>query len=339
MRSQPAHTFAKLLAPLLKFFIAEPMADTETLPRKFFDPDITERGERRASVHWRGLKTLWLNMGTLCNIECVNCYIESSPKNDRLVYLTLEDVLPYLDEIDALDKGGVEIGVTGGEPFLAPEIISVLEACLSRGHSVLVLTNAMRPMMRPHLQSALLDLNQRFGARLTLRVSLDHYSEPLHDAERGKGSFKLALEGVRWLAQNAFNLALAGRTILTEDVREARLAYVALARSIGIEIDPDDEKTLVLFPEMIPGDNPPEITTQCWDILKKDPAQIMCANQRMVVKRKGEAHPVVTACTLLPYDKRFELGQSLKDATAKPVKLNHPWCASFCVLGGGSCSA
>jgi len=57
----------------------------------------------------------------------------------------------------------------------------------------------------------------------------------------------------------------------------------------------------------------------------------------MVVKRKGEAHPVVLACTLLPYDSRFELGRTLAEASVA-VPLNHPHCAKFCVLGGGACS-
>ena len=47
--------------------------------RKFRDPDITARGERRASVALGALDTLWFNTGTLCNVTCRNCYIESSP--------------------------------------------------------------------------------------------------------------------------------------------------------------------------------------------------------------------------------------------------------------------
>ena len=54
-------------------------------------------------------------------------------------------------------------------------------------------------------------------------------------------------------------------------------------------------------------------------------------------QRKGAGVPSVLACTLLAYDPRFELGASLKDA-AGSVSLNHPYCASFCVLGGGACS-
>ena len=82
----------------------------------------------------------------------------------------------------------------------------------------------------------------------------------------------------------------------------------------------------------------PEITVKCWDILGVAPETMMCATSRMVVKRKGEPRPVVVPCTLLPYDAEFEMGETLTDS-GKVVKLNHPHCARFCVLGGASCSA
>ena len=65
-------------------------------PRKFQDPAITAKGEPRASVFFKDLKTLWFNSGSLCNIECVNCYIESSPTNDRLAYMSAAEVAEYL---------------------------------------------------------------------------------------------------------------------------------------------------------------------------------------------------------------------------------------------------
>jgi len=92
-------------------------------PEKFKDPRITAKGERRAAVYFKKLETLWLNSGSLCNLECVNCYIKSSPTADHFVYLTPEDVTPYLDEIDDMGQGPIEIGVTGGEPYLNPHMI------------------------------------------------------------------------------------------------------------------------------------------------------------------------------------------------------------------------
>ena len=98
---------------------------------KFLDPYITAKGEKRASVVLNELKTLWFNTGTLCNLSCTNCYIESSPKNDRLVYLTVDDVIPYLAEIRTEFKSVNLIGLTGGEPFLNPHIIEIIEIFLS----------------------------------------------------------------------------------------------------------------------------------------------------------------------------------------------------------------
>ena len=60
--------------------------------RKFRDAALTAKGERRAAVALGGLETLWFNTGTLCNIACEHCYIESSPRNDRLSYLTLAEM-------------------------------------------------------------------------------------------------------------------------------------------------------------------------------------------------------------------------------------------------------
>jgi hypothetical protein len=94
----------------------------------------------------------------------------------------------------------------------------------------------------------------------------------------------------------------------------------------------------VLFPEMDVRGDVPEITTACWGILNKNPSDVMCATARMVIKRKGAAAPVVVACTLIVDDPAFELGANLREA-ARDVSLNHPHCATFCVLGGASCSA
>ncbi|MBU2033063.1 MAG: radical SAM protein, partial [Alphaproteobacteria bacterium] len=81
-----------------------------------------------------------------------------------------------------------------------------------------------------------------------------------------------------------------------------------------------------------------EITGECWSILGKSPADVMCATSRMVVHRKGEPGPRIAACTLIPFHRDFDLGDSLAEASGE-VALNHPHCARFCVLGGASCSA
>ena len=305
---------------------------------KFSNPQTTADGQERASVMLRGLETLWFNTGTLCNIECANCYILSSPSNDALVYLRTDEVRAYLDEIAELGWPVREIGFTGGEPFMNPEICRMARLALERGFEVLILTNAMRPMMRPMVMREIAALAGEFGTQLTLRVSIDHYTAPLHDALRGAGSFAKTLEGMRWLAANNVRMQAAARTLSDEGETAVRTGFARLFAAEGVDIDTADPADLVLFPEMDETADVPEITTACWDLLGKDPGQVMCANTRMVVRRRGAARPAVLACTLLAYDPQFELGTSLAEAV-RPVALNHPHCAKFCVLGGARCSA
>ncbi len=306
-------------------------------PRKFADPDVTAKGEARASVPLSNPTTLWFNTGTLCNIECLRCYIDSSPTNDALVYIARAEVQAYLDEARALGWPLREIGFTGGEPFMNPEMIGLAEAALEAGHDCLILTNAMRPMMRPSMQAGLRDLVARFGDRLTLRISLDHHDPARHDEERGTGAFESSLQGMRWLRDAGARLAVAGRSLWHEPEAEARAGYAALFAREGFAIDAHDPAVCVIFPEMDETADVPEITSACWGILDKSPDAVMCASARMVVKRRGAPRPAVLACTLIPYDPQFELGGTLAEA-ARPVKLNHPHCARFCVLGGASCS-
>ncbi len=313
---------------------------------KFEHPDITAKGEKRASVPLDKLETLWVNTGTLCNIECVNCYIESSPTNDRLVYFPLADAVSLFDEIEEMELETREIGFTGGEPFMNPDMAAMMEDALKRGFEVLVLTNAMLPMQRKKVKEELLRLNSLYGSKLTMRVSLDHHSQELHEKERGERTWAPTLTGVDWLAENGFRIDIAGRTCWGEDEGSARAGYKALFESRSWPVDADDKARLVLFPEMEEVTDVPEITTDCWGILNLTTSDVMCSSSRMVVKRKGAEKPTVLPCTLLPYDEQFEMGSSL-EASLKAdkgmfddgaVKLCHPYCAKFCVLGGGSCS-
>nr|WP_137677317.1 radical SAM protein [Parerythrobacter lutipelagi] len=313
--------------------------EADALPvEKFSDPEWTAKGERRASVPLTQLETLWFNTGTLCNLACATCYIESSPTNDALVYIGAGDVARFMDEAQGLESGGGtrEIGFTGGEPFMNPEFLTMLEDTLARGFEALVLSNAMKPMRRH--EAALLALRETFGDKLTIRVSLDHHTQEGHEGERGPRSWEPGLAGLKWLSDNGFSIAVAGRLLPGEGMVEAREGYARLFAAEDIRIDAADPMGLVLFPEMDETKDIAEITTDCWGILGKSPADIMCATSRMVVHRKGEPAPRVAACTLIPYDEGFDMGATLEEASGE-VALNHPHCARFCVLGGASCSA
>ena len=302
---------------------------------KFSNPEYTLDGSPRAHVRLKSLETLWFNTGTLCNLECDNCYIESSPKNDALSYIRLDEVIPFFEEIKEKIIAVSEIGLTGGEPFMNPDIIKILETALDYGFKVLVLTNAMRPMMRH--QDALIDLKNRYSDRLSIRVSMDHYTREIHEKERGNKSWEPMIKGLKWLSDNGFDIHVAGRTFTHENEEELRAGYANLFAELSIKVDAIDPHKLILFPEMDLQKDVVEITTACWGILNVNPENMMCATSRMVVKHKGADRPAIMACTLLAYDQQFNMGDTLSSAR-QDVSLNHPFCSTFCVLGGASCS-
>lgn len=305
---------------------------------KFTDPALTAKGEARATVALSNPQTLWFNTGTLCNIECANCYIFSSPTNDALVYITAQEVRDYLDQLEDRKWDVSEIAFTGGEPFMNPQMIDITEASLERGYNVLILTNAMLPMMRKKMREGLVRLQAAYPDKLTLRISVDHYSRELHDAERGTGAFDKTVTGMKWLSENGFTMAVAGRSVFCDSDADSRRGYADFYAEHNFNIDAQNAGMTVLFPEMDENVEVPEITTACWSILDVSPNAVMCSSSRMVVKRRGADKPAVLACTLLPYAPEFELGETLEEAE-RDVALNHPHCSKFCVLGGASCSA
>lgn len=319
----------------MQMIVASAGASPAPPVRKFTDPLRTAEGKERAKVPLGVLRTLWFNTGTLCNLACRNCYIESSPRNDRLVYLERSEVAAYLREAVALDLGTEEIGFTGGEPFMNPDLPAMLADSLEAGFEALVLTNAMRPMMKR--ADELVALLARHGGKLTLRVSVDHFRPQLHEEERGARAWRPTLDGLRWLSERGFTVHVAGRQRWGDDEASLRAGFAALFAAEGVRVDAYSPRQLVLFPEMDALADTPEVTADCWDLLGVRPIDMMCASSRMVVRRKGAPRPQVVSCTLLPYDPQFTMGARLADSLGS-VPLNHPHCSRFCVLGGGKCS-
>jgi len=299
---------------------------------KFKDQKVTADGSNRAFIEARNIKTLWFNTGTLCNIECKNCYIESSPKNDSLAYLTFEEVKSFIDEAVDKNLGTNEIGFTGGEPFMNKDIMKMIDYSLRKRLKVLVLSNAMKPML--NRTKELIKLNH---SNLTIRVSIDHYEKEKHEEIRGKNTYDVMMQGLKWLNENNFNYTLATRLLWNEKEEDLRKNFGTFIKNNNLRLDTNSPKELVTFAEMDEKIDTPEITTSCWDILNKDPNDIMCSWSRMVVRKKNSKNPSVIACTLLPYADEFDLGETLTNSLQK-IYLNHKHCSKFCVLGGSSCS-
>jgi predicted phosphodiesterase len=283
-----------------------------------------EIAERPPVVALERLETLWVNTGTLCNLACTNCFMESTPTNDSLAYMPRDAFQALLDAApDSLE----DIGFTGGEPFMNPDIVAMLEMALGGGKSVLVLTNAMRPMQR--LKGAIARLAAAYPGYFAIRVSLDHYEAGRHDAIRGKGGFAATIAGLRFLAGTVAHLSVASRTPWGETEAAMRAGFDRLFAGEGLPIDAQSPAQLVLFPEMDVG-SPALKATRAALAAVPEEKKLMCATSRMAVLRKGETAPRIAPCTLLPDLSLAELDS--------PVALSHPHCAQFCVYGGASCA-
>ena len=299
---------------------------------KFQNKFLTADNKKRAFIETEKLKTLWFNTGTLCNLACKGCYIESNPKNDRLAYLSFNEFKSFVNESIQNEMGTEKIGFTGGEPFMNKDIFKMIKYSLDNGFKTLVLTNAMKPMLNN--KNDLFRLNH---LNLTIRVSIDHYLKEKHEQIRGPNSWAPMIEGLKWLSKNNFNYCLATRLMWKEDEKTTRENFKTFIKNNELKINADSKIQLVTFAEMDEKSDTPEITTECWKILNKNQNEVMCSSSRMIVKKKGNDYPSVIACTLLPYNSEFDLGNTLKESL-KRIYLNHPHCSKFCVLGGSSCS-
>jgi uncharacterized Fe-S cluster-containing radical SAM superfamily protein len=292
----------------------------------FFTPDKQPRGY----IDPQNLKELWFHTGTACNLACPFCLEGSSPGDTRLQLLKLADVMPFIDE--ALELGVEQFSFTGGEPFLAKDIVNILGYAAAR-RPCLVLTNGTEPLLqRLHQLEPLRDA----AHPIKFRISLDHYQAKLHDKGRGEGSFAKALEGLKQLYERGFAVSIARHMEADEPLAEVDGHYRVLFRSEGL---PED-LNIVAFPDFaVPGSHPqvPQVTEHCMTTYQTQAsrAEFMCASSKMVIKQKDRMR--VYACTLVDDDADYDLGGSLREAMQQRISMKHHRCYS-CFAFGSSCS-
>ncbi|WP_052384134.1 radical SAM protein [Litchfieldella xinjiangensis] len=291
----------------------------------------TAQGEPRGYVDFQRLKELWIHTGTACNLACPFCLEGSRPGDDRLNAMQLDDVRDYLNE--AVELGVEQFSFTGGEPFVIKRFIDILTYA-SQLRPCFVLTNATDPLLRRTHQ--LLPLKDN-PYPIRFRVSLDYPDAARHDIDRGEGSFAKALEGIRWLHDNGFDVSIARQMTTDEDSAQVEADFREIFRREGIS----DDLAFTAFPDFgTPGeeDGSPEITEGCMEKYPTDEsrAHFMCSYSRMLVKQNGQVR--VYACTLVDDDPDYGASGSLRESLDTRVMLRHHRCFS-CYRFGASCSA
>ena len=292
----------------------------------------TAAGEPRGFIDCASLRRFWVHTGTACNLRCPNCFEQSAPGDTRIQAICLVEAAPFLDEAARLGVG--LFGFTGGEPFVNPDFVPILEYSL-RLAPCLVLSNGSEPLRR-HLEQLRALQTGVAGGRLkalTIRISLDSPHRDKHDAERGPGRFDMALESLHLLHQAGITIAVARRSEDGEDAAATTAAYKELFAKNGLPAD----VPLVSFPNLRNETKTPEISESCIRTYHTPEtcAGFMCAHSRMLVKQDNRMK--LYACTLVDDDPAYDFGSDLTTATSTRTLLRHKRCFS-CFAAGVSCA-
>ncbi|MDQ6674683.1 MAG: radical SAM protein [Chloroflexota bacterium] len=188
------------------------------------DPRVDGQSVPQASAFpWK----LWIYTNYDCNLRCRYCVAKSSPNAPRRA-IGLTNVQRLIDE--SVQLGFVHAFFTGGEPFLLPDIYTMLAYASARMETT-VLTNAML------LHGARLEkLVAIANARLIVQVSLDGGRPEDHDAYRGAGSWARAVQGIRELQSAGFRVRLGTTETPANSARLDELCE--FHRALGI---PDED--------------------------------------------------------------------------------------------------
>ncbi|WP_428940219.1 radical SAM protein [Fontivita pretiosa] len=273
---------------------------------------------------------LWFQVtGTLCNLACTHCFISCSPSNHSFGFLDYEHVIRTLH--DSREFGVKEYYFTGGEPFMHPRLLDMLEQTLAIGPAT-VLTNGT--LLRDNTIRRLARMRDASIYSLEIRVSIDGPDAATNDPIRGQGTFARAMAGVKKLVDAGFlpiiTMAQTWDDSESESVyRRMRQALLELgytrprvkmlpsirlgaevARSRGYR---DDER---VTPQMMHG---------------YDSSNLICSNSRIVSDRG------VHVCPILIEQPDSILGKTLKEAASKDYALRHQACYT-CWLYGAICT-
>ena len=281
-------------------------------------------------VYLEHLDHLWFQLtGTLCKLACTHCFISCSPSNKAFGFLDYERVAAVLEESRGL--GVKEYYFTGGEPFMHPRVLDILERTLEIGPAT-VLTNGT--LFREKTVERLAELRDGSIYSLELRVSIDGPDAASNDRIRGEGSFERAMEGVRRVVGAGFlPIVTMAQTWDDADAQDVFERTRASLRGIGysrprVKLLPSLKIGAEMLRDRGYGENE-RVTAEMME--GYDASQLICASSRIVTDRG------VHVCPILIEQADSMLGRTLGEAVGKDYALRHAACHT-CWMHGAICS-
>lgn len=126
-----------------------------------------------------------------CNLHCAHCFVSAGDYGDTMPAEVITNVvIPRLKQSSV-----IRITLTGGEPFVHPEIIEVVRAFKTSGFDVGICTSVTT------ISTEQLDILAEIG-NVHVNVSLDGFRRESHGKFRGNiNSFDATIETIRQLAR------------------------------------------------------------------------------------------------------------------------------------------
>ena len=275
------------------------------------------------------LDELWFQVaGTRCNLTCTHCFIACSPHNDSFGFLSLDEVERRL--LESVEWGVKEYYFTGGEPFLNPELVTMLERTLDFGPAT-VLTNGT--VLKPEWLERLRAAEQGSLYSLEFRVSIDGPTPALNDPIRGPRTFERAMQGVELLVEFGF-LPIITMTRVWDESEDG--AVLGQFRDV-LHQHGNDRPRLKVLPRLLLGAETnrtcgyaaaDQVTAEM--LVDYDTSQLICQHSRVVTDRG------IAVCPILIDSPDAILGDTLHEA-AHGFAVTHGACAT-CYQYGAICT-
>jgi AdoMet-dependent heme synthase len=166
-----------------------------------------------------------------CNLRCMHCY-QGERVKEELPLTEMKRVISEVSDMirDWSDTYGIafspSMNITGGEPFLKKDLFRFLREIKQKGFKMYLLTNGT--LVSRDRARSLSDLGVD-----GVQVSIEG-PEEVHDAIRGKGSFRASKEGIEYLVDAklpvTLNVTLSAINASTVDKVIAFCSHVGAQR-------------------------------------------------------------------------------------------------------------
>jgi radical SAM/Cys-rich protein len=141
-----------------------------------------------------GVSTLQVNLGYLCNQQCLHCHVNAGPNREEV--MGEENIQAVIDYFKATPSV-TTLDLTGGAPELNPHFRRLVETATDNNITVIDRCNltVLNEPGQEHLASFLASNKVRITA------SLPCYQKENVDKQRGKGVYDRSIQGLKQLNQ------------------------------------------------------------------------------------------------------------------------------------------